>query len=123
MTEAEWITGWDYDRMFRVIHRRITTRQARLFMAACCQLQASAFFDPRITSALELAERCADDPKIEALATEISDEFLTSREYPPPQPPAEQTVARSIHGAWQLLHEVWPRGNYTDARQAIAHAV
>jgi hypothetical protein len=123
MTEAEWMNGWDYGRMFRVIHRRFTTRQARLFMVACCRLNAAAFFDPRIQSALEAAEKCADDPVIEALATRISAEFWKSPHSQHSQTPAEKAAARSIYGAQELLDAVWAGSRYTDTRQAIAHAV
>jgi hypothetical protein len=68
MTEAEWLGGWSYRRMYDLVRDRATTRQVRLLMVACCRLKADEFPDPRIALALEAAERCADDPEAEAAA-------------------------------------------------------
>ena len=48
MTEAEWLGGWCYRRMYNVVRNQATTRQTRLYMAACCRLVEAEFFDPRI---------------------------------------------------------------------------
>jgi hypothetical protein len=76
MTEAEWLNGWSYRRMYDVVRNQATTRQVRLYMAACCRLKAAEFFDPRILRALEAAEWCADDPQAEAAANAAWNEVI-----------------------------------------------
>jgi hypothetical protein len=124
MTEGEWLTGWYFRRMYDVVRNRVTTRQVRLYMAACCRLKAAEFFDPRILRAVEAAEWCADDTQAEATANAVGDELATNLRPRLPQTGPEGELARAITGAWQLLDECWGggRGHYRSARQAIAHA-
>ena len=122
MTEAEWLGGWSYRRMYDVVRNQATTRQVRLYMVACCRLKAVSFFDPRILRALEVAECCADDPQAEAAANAAWDELITS---PPPenaQAEPEGELARVITAVWRLLDDCWGGVRYPDARHAIAHA-
>jgi hypothetical protein len=123
MTEAEWLDGWYYPRMYDMVENRATTRQTRLYMVACCRLMAAQFFDPRILHALQTAERCADDPQAEAVANAVWNELVTSPRPQLPRTGPEGEVARAITGAWQLLDEVWGGEHYRNARHAISHAV
>ncbi|MCI0459739.1 MAG: hypothetical protein L0Z62_22540 [Gemmataceae bacterium] len=122
MTEAEWLIGWCYHRMYDAVRNRATTRQARLYMVACCRLKTAVFFDPRIPRALEAAERCADDPQVEAVANSVWDELVTSPRPRLPQTGPEGELARAITGAWELLDELWSGERYRNERHAIAHA-
>jgi hypothetical protein len=122
MTEAEWLDGWSYRRMYDVIREQATTRQVRLYMAACCRLKAAEYFDPRILRAVEAAERCAEDPQAEAAANAAWNELVTSPRPRLPQTGPEGELARVITDAWQLLDECWGGVRYRDARHAIAHA-
>jgi hypothetical protein len=123
VTEAEWLGGWSYRAMYDVIQGQATDRQVRLYMAACCRLNAADFFDPRIEHALEAAEWCADDPQIEAAANAIGMELMEPPR--PPLPPAgpDANLARAIWDACQLLDEWWEGWRYRNARQALTHAV
>jgi hypothetical protein len=120
MTEAEWVTGWDYDSMYDAIRRRTTTRQVRLYMAACCRLLEVAFFDPRVTRAVDAAEQCADDPAAEAEANAVWDELVTFDR--PPRDGTRGDLARVIADVFRLLDEWWHDGRYPTIRHAIAHA-
>ena len=84
MTEADWLTGWFYRRMYNTVRDRATTRQVRLYMVACCRLKAAEFFDPRILRTLETAERCADDPQTEVVVNAIGNELVTASRRPLP---------------------------------------
>jgi hypothetical protein len=122
MTEAEWLSGWSYRRMYDLVRGRATTRQVRLYMVACCRLKAAAFPDPRIARALEAAERCADDPEAEAAANAAWDELVTSPHPPPAEVESKGEVAQVITAVWRLLDECWGGVRYPEARHAIAHA-
>ncbi len=122
MTEAEWLHGWFYRRMYDEIRERATTRQVRLYMVACCRLKAAEFFDPRIPRALEIAERCADDPRAEAVGNAVWDQLVTSPYPQLPQTGPDGEITDTITGAWHLLNECWNDAQYHDPREAIAHA-
>jgi hypothetical protein len=125
MTEGEWLNGWYYRRMYDVVRNRATTRQVRLYMAACCRLlKAAEFFDPRIARAVEIAERCADDAQAEATANAVGNELATNLSPHLPQTGREGEIAQAIRDAWRLLDECWDGGGdyYRSARQALAHA-
>ena len=122
MTEAGWLNGCSYRRMYDVVRNRATTRQVRLYMVACCRLMASEFFDGRILCALEIAERCADDPQTEAVANAVWDELVTSPRPRLPEAGPEGELARGIMAVWQLLDKWWGGVCYKSARHAIAHA-
>ncbi len=123
MTEAEWLDGWCYPRMYGVVRSRASIRQTRLYMVGCCRLMAAHFFDPRLLQALQTAEVCADDPHAEAVANAVWNELVTSRRPRLPQNGPEGAVAQAISGAWQLLDELGGGGQYRNAQHAIAHAV
>lgn len=122
MTETEWLNTLDFDAIYSLVRPRATDRQARLFMVACCRLEAAEFFDQRIPFTLEMAERCADDPAAAAAAQLIWDEWVTDS----CQTEFEREIAQVINGAWQLLDEfpmTWDdRGLSGNAQTAIAHA-
>lgn len=122
MTESEWLTGCDYRGMYRHIPWQVSTRKARLCMAACCRLHEVAFTDYRVMQAVETAERCADDPGAENQLIEVQHEFdrwVTSKERPVG---ARGTISRSLHDIWELLDEWHVRPHYVEAGQAIGHA-
>lgn len=124
MTEAEWLNGWDYRRMYDVIRERTTIRQVRLHMVACCRLKATEFFDPRIERALEIAEWCADDLQAEFVANGVDYELSISPRPELPDFGPEGEIARGVVGVWQLLGcwKGWDGEHYFNAQHAIAHA-
>jgi hypothetical protein len=124
VTEAEWLGGWSYRAMYDLVRDRATTRQVRLYMAASCRLKTADFFDPRVERALETAERCADDPQVEAAANAIWMELVTaSPRHRLPQTGPGASLARAIRDAWHLLDEWWEGVQYRNARHALTHAV
>jgi hypothetical protein len=122
MTEAEWLNGWCYPRMYDVVRNRATTRQTRLYMVACCRLKVADFFDPRIMHSLQTAERCADDPQTEAVANAVQEELVASLRPQLPQTGQQGEIARAIQSAWQLLEECWCGVHYKNPQHAISHA-
>lgn len=69
MTEQDWANKWHYSLMLDHIGKKATNRQIRLFMVACCRLRSDLIYQEGVGKALEVAERCAESPK---LATEIN---------------------------------------------------
>jgi hypothetical protein len=122
MTEAEWLGGWSYRRMYDLVRGQSTNRQVRLYMVACCRIKAAAFPDPRIARAIEAAERCADDPQVEAEADAAWDKLVTSPRPRDAQHEPEGDLARVITDVWRLLDECWGGVRYPEAKHAIAHA-
>jgi hypothetical protein len=122
VTEAEWFNGFSYTALYDVIRGRATTRQVRLYMAACCRLLASEFFDPRITQAVGMTECCADDARSEGDVCAVWQELITARVDGPAAPSAEGAPAQAVCAAWQLLDEWWTGTRYENPRHALAHA-
>jgi hypothetical protein len=92
-------------------------------MVACCRLVEAEFFDPRIHRAVEAAERWADDPQAEEVASAIWRELTVSPQPQLPQSGPEGEIAGIIAGAWQVLDEWADAEFYINARHAISHAV
>jgi hypothetical protein len=80
------------------------------------------FFDLRILRALELAERCADDPRAEAVADTVWYELGKIPRPRLPEDGPEGEIVRGSTAVWQLLDEWWDGLCYRSARHAIAHA-
>jgi hypothetical protein len=57
MTEAQWLTCTDPERM---MPGSASKRKLRLFACACCRRLGPLLRDPRSRHAVEVAERCAD---------------------------------------------------------------
>lgn len=62
MTEAEWLVSADPRLMLRFLGKTGSTRKFRLFALACCRRLWHLLSDERSRSALERAERLADQP-------------------------------------------------------------
>ena len=60
MTEAEWLTCDDPDKMLRQARFRSYPRKSRLFAVACCRLVSHLLVDERSRKAVDIAERFAD---------------------------------------------------------------
>jgi hypothetical protein len=60
MTEAEWLSGGDSQRMLEVFFGQGRNRKLRLFACACVRRVAEFVSDRRSRIALEVAERFAD---------------------------------------------------------------
>jgi hypothetical protein len=57
MTEAEWLTSTDSQKMLESIQGTATERKMRLFLIACAHLVWDQFTDPVMRHAVEMAER------------------------------------------------------------------
>jgi hypothetical protein len=60
VTEAEWQSCVDPQRMLAFLEGRATTRQLRLFACACCRRIWHLISDPRSRKAVEIGEQLAD---------------------------------------------------------------
>src|SRR5437762_722095 len=60
MTESEWLTCTNPERMWRFCKGRMSPRKARLYAVACCRCNAVLLADERVRAALDAAERHAD---------------------------------------------------------------
>jgi len=127
MTEAEWASGRDFDTMYTAAVGRATPRKARLWMVACCRLEAGQFFDPAMSATLEAAERCAEDPAVEAALTGITDRMHAGQPAGSPPDSPEGELWRVLVGAAGLAngepHQPADGQVYGSARAAVANAV
>lgn len=62
MTEIEWLTGTDLDPKLEFLRGQASERKLRLFASACCRRVAHLLTDGRSSAAIEVAERCFDEP-------------------------------------------------------------
>lgn len=60
MTEEEWLACENIQRMLKLIDGRVSYRQLRLFVCACCRLIWDERWPHRTRRAIEVAERFAD---------------------------------------------------------------
>jgi hypothetical protein len=60
MTEAEWRTDTNPDRMLAVLRGKATDRKVRLFLVACARSAWGHLTQPDMRQAVEVAERFAD---------------------------------------------------------------
>jgi hypothetical protein len=60
MTEQDWLTATDPDRLLGHLYGRGSPRRWRLFACACARHVAHLLSDPQLLHALEVAERLAD---------------------------------------------------------------
>jgi hypothetical protein len=61
MTEEEWLTCTDPQRMADFCQDQMSARKARLFAVACCRHIAAQLADDRLRAAIAVAERHADN--------------------------------------------------------------
>ena len=68
MTESDWNSSTDPQAMLSFLRDggRATDRKLRLFAVACCRRLGPLLQDPRITTALDVAERYADGAATQA---------------------------------------------------------
>jgi hypothetical protein len=127
MTEEEWLRSRRYDSMYRLVrNNQGTTRKVRLYMVACCRLESANFFDPRIVQTVEVAERCADEPKLEDLVNRLWWDLTTSANISLGRRDLNSDVGRAVDGIWKLVGELpTPPGDdeeYSSVGAAVAHA-
>jgi hypothetical protein len=60
MTEGEWLTGTDPDRLLRFVRGKAGQRKLRLFGVACCRRLGDLLGDERCRGLLDIAELYAD---------------------------------------------------------------
>jgi hypothetical protein len=123
MTEDEWLHGSEYREMYNSIKRRISTRKVRLYMAASCRLESANFFDPAITNSVETAERCSNDPEVEATVCKLDSEHTIA-----PFEPLGGDLGSVITNIWRLALEmpsppdIDDDAPYSSVEAAVAHA-
>ena len=61
MTEGEWQTSEHPPSLLEALSDRASERKLRLYACACCRLIWHLLIDDRSRSAVEVAERLADD--------------------------------------------------------------
>jgi hypothetical protein len=66
LTEAEWQSCADPGPMQEALRGKASERKLRLFAVACCRQLGPLLQDPRITTALDVAERHADGAATQA---------------------------------------------------------
>jgi hypothetical protein len=66
MTEDEWLACDDPQRMLEFLRvRLLSDRKLRLFSVACCRVLWGLFNHPASRTAIEVAERFADEPSLQ----------------------------------------------------------
>jgi hypothetical protein len=60
VTEDDWLAATDPVPMFSFLRGKVSERKVRLFAVGCCRRLGPLLQDPRITAALDVAERHAD---------------------------------------------------------------
>jgi hypothetical protein len=66
VTDAQWLGCADPRPMFQYLRGHASDRKLRLFAVACCRRLGPLLQDPRITTALDVAERHADGTATQA---------------------------------------------------------
>jgi hypothetical protein len=127
MTEEDWLQSPRYDAMYRLIRGSGgTTRKVRLYMVSCCGLESANFFDPRVVLAVQVAERCADDAKLEDLVNRLWAGLITSAHISLKRRELRSDAGRAVDGIWRLIEEVPepPQDDdlYTSVRSAVSRA-
>jgi hypothetical protein len=97
MTEAEWLTCTEPERILGFLRGRISDRKRRLFAAACCRRICHLLADERSRQAVEVGERYAD-----AQATE--EELET----------AWDAASAVWHSEWELTSTPGDKSNELD---------
>lgn len=92
MTEAEWLTEAEPQRMLGYLSGKASSRKARLLRVATARLRWSEFSNPLLRETIELAESYADGEVSEAMFNEgrgrpYSYFDDTSPQYHTPKPP------------------------------------
>jgi hypothetical protein len=131
LTHDEWANSDSPQALYQFVGGDMSRRQARLLMVALCRLVAAEPADPRVRLVLETAERCADDPALEASADAIWKTFITtpSQGHCFPKVGPEADMAKAVVGAWELVTEVREPSairdyeRYASPRAALAQAV
>lgn len=78
MTAAEWASCAEPNRMLRSVRGRMSDRQARLFLVACCRGIFQVIVDRRARSMVEVGERLADGLATPAEVAEVVRNFFAA---------------------------------------------
>jgi hypothetical protein len=110
MKESEWLEGSDPRPMLRACGDRFSQRQMRLFACGCCRL-VWPLLTPEGKTAVEVAERDADDRAVGPEASVALDAVLQARErrtrtiYPEDRAEALEAAGTALRALrWQNAH-------------------
>ncbi len=125
MTEEGWLNSWKYWQIYEAIRNRSSTRQLRLFMAACCRLKFNHFYDSRLHRALDAAERCAEDSATEEIICEVGESQATMQRLDFPRGGWEDLLATTFLAVSHLLDEYFRESpnEYHHWKHSLTHAV
>ncbi len=83
MTEAEWLASKNPEPVLQFVEHNGSNRKLRLFSVACCRMMWHLLSDVRSRSAVELAERFADDFASEQERSDIHRTLDAETDYNP----------------------------------------
>ncbi len=119
MTETEWLTGSEPGPMLRYLHGRISERQARLFVVACCR-RLTPLLSGAYANSLRVAEWFADGEAGTRDRIAARDAATRVEWIGPPSPNSELTRYRRSEAMRAVWYALSPRVVETAGQAAQA---
>lgn len=95
MTEGEWLSCTDPQKMLEFLRGKASDRKLRLLMAAACRTILHVLDNPHYLALVEASERVADGILLPASLTQYRDKC--------PPPPATRPIQSSLRYGWRDL--------------------